>query len=92
MSYRMPAQQWDNGANGRHSFTQYSDTPYISQNGIRVSRNRYLGNNPVVNERRSIVYSSTETNELTPIFEMPTGNNFNTYRNNSNYSRNNFCR
>lgn len=92
MSQRTPVQRWDNEANGRHSFTQHSDAPYISQNGIRVNRNRYLGNNPVINERRSIVYPSVETDELLPVFEMPMGDNFSAYRNNSNYSRNNFCR
>jgi len=92
MSQRMSTQQWDNGADGRHSFTPYSDAPYISQNGIRVSRNRYLGNNPVVNERRSIIYPSAETDELVPVFEMPIGDNYSMYRNNNNYTRNNFCR
>jgi len=73
---------------GRHSFAPYSDSPYICHNGVKVNKSRWSENNPVVHEQRSIIYPSTETDELLPMFDLPAGN----YKNNHNYSRNNLCR
>jgi hypothetical protein len=77
---------------GRHSFAPYSDSPYICHNGVKVDKSAWNGNNPVTHDQRSIVYPSTETDELLPMFDLPNRNYMSAYENNRNYGANNLCK
>uniref|UniRef100_A0A6C0C9J7 Uncharacterized protein n=1 Tax=viral metagenome TaxID=1070528 RepID=A0A6C0C9J7_9ZZZZ len=76
----------------RHAFVPYSDSPYICRNGVRVDKTTWYQESPVTSDQRSIVYPSTETDELLPMFDLPNRNYMSAHDNNRNYSANNLCK